>query len=478
MKKGEGKIPEDSKEKASGNKPENMKTSPENMETGQENRSQENSPDPPTGENIHLLPLLTVNFIGTLGFSIVLPFLVFLVNRLGGNAFIYGLASSMYPAFQLIGAPILGRWSDIYGRKKILLLSQLGTLLSWIIFLAALFLPIVTLFKVDSGILGAFTFTLPLAVLFFARALDGLTGGNVSVANAYLADITEEKDRNRNFGKMSISSNLGFIVGPALAGLLSVTAYGEAAPVLGAVVISLIGTALIVFYIPENKECSLEGPAEAEDIRKVFGYEIKECRTTRETGKPSFREVLKLPNIPYMLGLYFLIFLGFNIFYTAFPLHAIAALDWGIAEMGVYFTVLSALLIIVQGSILPRLSKRYSDASLIIFGSLMLGTNFLLLIPGNLFLTYLATGFFALGDGLMWPSFLSLLSKIAGKNYQGTIQGFASSFGGLASITGLILGGLLYELLAGRAFLLAGMVIYIVFLLNFRLRQFEKELKY
>ncbi|AKB18776.1 Tetracycline resistance protein [Methanosarcina sp. WWM596] len=383
----------------------------------------------------------------------------------------------MYPVFQLIGAPILGRWSDIYGRKKILLLSQLGTLLSWIIFLAALFLPASILFKVDSEVLGTFVFTLPLAVLFFARALDGLTGGNVSVANAYLADITEEKDRNRNFGKMSISSNLGFIVGPALAGLLSVTAYGEAAPVLGAVIISLIGTALIIFYIPENKECSLKEPADSEDIRKVFGYEIKECRAARETGKPSFREVLKLPNIPYMFGLYFLIFLSFNIFYTAFPLHAIAALDWGIAEMGIYFTVLSALLIIVQGSILPGLSKRYSDASLIIVGSLMLGTNFLLLIPGNLFLTYLATGFFALGDGFMWPSFLSLLSKIAGRNYQGTVQGFASSFGGLASITGLILGGLLYELFAGRSFLLAGMVIYIVFLLTFRLRRFEKELK-
>jgi len=108
----------------------------------------------------------------------------------------------------------------------------------------------------------------------------------------------------------------------------------------------------------------------------------------------------------------------------------------------------------------------------------MLGTNFLLLIPGDLFLTYLATGFFALGDGLMWPSFLSLLSKIAGKRYQGTVQGFASSFAGLASITGLILGGLLYEMFAGRAFLLAGMVIYTVFLLNFRLRRFEKELKY
>ena len=179
-----------------------------------------------------------------------------------------------------------------------------------------------------------------------------------------------------------------------------------------------------------------------------------------------------------MLGLYFLIFLGFNIFYTAFPLHAIAVLDWNIVQMGVYFTVLSALLIIVQGTVLPKASRRYSDATLIIFGSLMLGTNFLLLIPGNLFLTYLATGFFALGDGLMWPSFLSLLSKIVGRDYQGTVQGFASSFGGLASIAGLILGGILYEMLAGNAFLIAGLVIYIVFLLNFRLRLFEKELKH
>jgi len=472
LREGERKIPEDIKENISEDKS-------ENMETGQENGSKKNSPDPPIGESISLLPLLTVNFIGVLGFSIVLPFLVFLVNRLGGNAFVYGLASSMYPAFQLIGAPVLGRWSDIYGRKRVLLLSQIGTLLSWIIFLAALFLPVSTLFKVDSGVLGAFTFTLPLAVLFFARAFDGLTGGSISVANAYLADITEEKDRNRNFGKMSISSNLGFIVGPALAGILSVTQYGEAAPVLGAIVISLIGIAVIMYYIPESKECSLEGPVDSEDIRKLFGYGIKECGTAREkTGNPSFREVFKLPNIPYMLGLYFLIFLGFNIFYTSFPLHAIAALDWSIVEMGIYFAVLSGLLIIVQGSILPGLSKRYSDASLIIFGSLMLGTNFLLLIPGDLFLTYLATGFFALGDGLMWPSFLSLLSKIAGKKYQGTVHGFAGGFAGLASITGLILGGLLYEMLEGRAFLLAGMVIYTVFLLNFRLRHFEKDLEY
>ncbi|MGB9929340.1 MAG: MFS transporter [Methanosarcina sp.] len=426
-------------------------------------------------EKVSLLPLLAVNFIGSLGFSIVLPFLVVLVEKFGGNAFIYGLASSMYPAFQLMGAPILGKWSDIYGRKKILLLSQLGTLLSWIIFLGALFLPSLPLLKVDSGIFGNFTFTLPLAIIFFARAFDGLTGGNISVANAYLADITSEENRSRNFGKMVISENLGYIVGPALAGILSLTEFGVTVPVLGAVIISFAGALLIIFYLPEDKKCIFRKPANGS--RKIFGYEIRKCETTDETKKFNFKEIFSLQYIPYMLSLYFLIDLGYNIFYTSFPMHAITGLNWSIAEMGFYFTALSALIIIVQSTVLPGASRKYSDAALIIFGSFMLGTNFLLLIPGNLFLTYLATGFFALGDGLMWPSFLSLLSKIAGGKYQGTVQGFASSFGSLASINGLILGGFLYEWLSGGAFLIAGLVIYTVFILNFRLISFEKKIR-
>ncbi len=179
-----------------------------------------------------------------------------------------------------------------------------------------------------------------------------------------------------------------------------------------------------------------------------------------------------------MLGLNFLIDLSFNIFYTAFPLHAIKVLEWNLAQMSLYFTVLCSFLVFVQGPVLSWASKKYSDAALIIFGSLMLGTNFLLLISGDFFLTYLATVFFALGDGLMTPSFLSLLSKIAGRRHQGTVQGFASSSGSLASIFGLILGGLLYEVLDGSAFLIAGLVIYTAFLLNFRLRRFEKEVRY
>ncbi|MCM1986102.1 MFS transporter [Methanococcoides seepicolus] len=405
-------------------------------------------------KKLRLFPLLLISFIDALGFGIVIPFLVFLVDQFGGNAIVYGFIGAMYPAFQLIGAPILGRWSDIHGRKKILFITQAGTLFSWIIFLLAFFTPLKTLVTVDSTVLGSFIITIPLLILFIARSFDGLTGGNIAVANAYLADITEEKDRSKNFGKMSISANLGFIIGPALAGLLSITIYKELIPVLAAALISLVGTIVILLYLPESRQCKI-----------------------RTTKKISFREVIGIKNIPYMLLLYFLIFFGFNIFYTAFPLHAVRSLQWTVAEMGIYFSVLGILMIIVQGPTLSRAVKKYADVHLAIAGSVVLGTNFVLLASGNITLTYLAAVFFALGNGIMWPSILSIISKLAGEDHQGAVQGFASSISSLASILGLILGGFFYEIFGGRAFIVAAVIIYTVFLLSFRMLTFEKKIQ-
>lgn len=109
-----------------------------------------------------LFPIFLVNFIGTLGFSIVLPFLIFVVIKFGGNAIVYGLLAATYPLFQLIGAPILGRWSDTYGRKKVLLLSNAGTSIGWILFLFALFLPAEKVFNIDLPLLGTFVIILPI----------------------------------------------------------------------------------------------------------------------------------------------------------------------------------------------------------------------------------------------------------------------------------------------------------------------------
>ncbi|MDH3451260.1 MAG: MFS transporter, partial [Gammaproteobacteria bacterium] len=224
---------------------------------------------------VSIVPILSVNFVGTLGFSIVLPFMVFLVIKWGGNAIVYGVLASTYSFFQLLGAPILGRWSDRYGRRRILLLSQLGTLLSWLIFLTAFTLPADALLEIDSTLLGQFSVTLPLLVLFVARATDGLTGGNVSVANAYLADITDDAHRSADFGRMAMSTNIGFIAGPALAGLLGATVYGEILPVSTALLISFIAALLIGFGLKESKPTTLATNPENANACKVFGQETK-----------------------------------------------------------------------------------------------------------------------------------------------------------------------------------------------------------
>ncbi len=414
-----------------------------------------------------------MNFIGTLGFSIVLPFLVFVVTKFGGNALIYGVMGAVYPAFQLIGAPILGKWSDIYGRKKILFLSQSGTVVGWIIFIIALFVPVTVFSVINSSLLGVFSLTLPLILLFLSRAVDGITGGNISVANAYLADITDEKNRNKNFGKMSVSSNLGFIAGPALAGILGSTTHGELIPIITATALSLLTALLIQFYLPESMpKVFKEGHT---DIKKVMGFENKECYDDKSKHKITLKDVFKIPYVSYILVLYFLIFLGFNFFYTAFPVHATEKLHWSIGEMGAFYSALSLLMVIVQGPVLSFASKKISESVLIISGNFILGINFLMLLSENAYIIYSSTAFFALGNGLMWPSVLSLLSKAAGRKYQGTVQGIASSMGSLASIIGLILGGILYSAIGAMTFLVSACTIYLVFILSFRLLGIQKH---
>jgi MFS transporter, DHA1 family, tetracycline resistance protein len=417
-----------------------------------------------------LFPILLVNFVGTLGFSIVLPFLVFLVMKFGGDAIVYGLLAATYPAFQLIGAPLLGRWSDIYGRKKVLLLSNVGTSVGWILFLFALFLPTKNSFTIDLTFLGTIIIIVPLFLLFLARAIDGITGGNISIANAYLADLSSDETRSKNFGKMAISSNLGFILGPALAGILGGTIYGEILPVTAALVLSLVTLFVIGFLLRESRPLSEEILVREEGtIRKVFAQECRDCYSTEGTKKPRFRDIFRLEHISFLLLLYFFIFLGFNIYYAAFPTHAANDLKWSITQLGIFYAVLSGIMVLVQGPILRKALKKFSEEKLVVIGSLILGTNFILFVSNNIVSVGGAVVLFAVGNGLMWPSFMSILSRRAGSKLQGAVQGVAGSFGGLASIIGLILGGFLYSSIGAATFLISAGIIYAIFVMSFRL---------
>ncbi len=309
----------------------------------------------------------------------------------------------------------------------------------------------------ESSVLGVFFLSWPLLILFIARALDGLTAGNISVTNAYISDISNAKDRKSYFGKLSISSNLGFIIGPALAGLLVSTSLQAKLPVLVAILISLVGLIVIRIWLPET------------------GKMERSTSTRKAVGGVGIKDILRMPKVRYLLLLYFLIFLGFNFFYTAFPVHALVSLQWDETELGIFFSFLSLCMALVQGPVLTYLSRYSGDAILVIIGSLVLGTNFTLIAFNVESLVYTAGLLFAIGNGIMWPSFLSLLSKSSPANVQGTIQGFATSSGSLASIIGLLAGGFLYDQVGSWTFAVAAGVIYLVFLLSFRLIGIEKS---
>ena len=332
-----------------------------------------------------------------------MSFMVYLVRRFGGNTLVYCIVSATYSSFQFVGAPILGRGSDRYDRRRILLLSYAGTLMSWLVFGAALCLPVTELVSLETSVAGSVTLTLPILVFIMARVLIGLTGSNISVANAYVANVSREADRSRNFGRMGVAANLGMVLGPALPGILGATVL----------------------------------------------------------------DVLRQPGVAYLVVLLFVINMPFSFFYTAFPMHAAVGL-WSVSEMGIFFAVLSLLLVLTQGPLLSRLARRVREPWLI-NGGLLPALHFFLMQYGRAELLYLAALLFALGDGVMWPSVESTVARVGGAEDQGAGQGIADSAGSLANIIGLPLGGIAYESVGPKTFLLSAGCALVAFVLSLRL---------
>jgi MFS family permease len=210
-------------------------------------------------------------------------------------------------------------------------------------------------------------------------------------------------------------------------------------------------------------------------MRRVFGKEIKDC-FEQQASLSTFRKMLRIPAMPLMLVLYFLIFLAFALYYTAFPIHAALGLGWEMSQLGVYFSILSLAMIVIQGPVMAYLSPRVSEKPLIVIGSLVMFISFVLLQYPDLVLVYTAAILFAVGNGIMWPSFLSLLGQIGEASDQGYIQGISSSAGSLASILGLVIGGVLYSLFASTSFVIAATVFIVVFVLALLLPSGPTEL--
>jgi DHA1 family tetracycline resistance protein-like MFS transporter len=410
-----------------------------------------------------LTSLIAVNFAGSLGYTVVMPFLVFLVLQWGGDEIVYSVVLASYPIFQLFGSPLLGRWSDVYGRRRVLMISQLGSFLAWVLVLIAFTVPMHTLATFNTGVLGSFTLTVPLLLLLLSRSLDGLTGGNVSIANAYVADISTPDNSNENFGKLGAAANLGEVVGPAAAGVLAGTALGYGLPVMVAAAISLFAVIMVVTRLPDLKmKPAAPSGALPSAIDATTG---RACHYEADASEKPLHQLLALPGIAALLFVAFLINLAFSFFYVAMPLNAAQNLHWTPRGIGVFFAIMSFFMVIVQSQVLPRASKHCSNKVLIVAGSIILGAGFAALYFSRPMVIYTGAFLIAVGNGLSWPTLIASLSGYAGE-HQGAVQGLAGSIGAIASILGLLSAGLLFGQLGSDLFVLAAGLMLLVLVVH------------
>ncbi|HEX8110845.1 MAG TPA: MFS transporter, partial [Kofleriaceae bacterium] len=389
--------------------------------------------------------LYAVAFLSSLGFSIVVPFMVFLVTRFGGNAFVLGAIGAAFWGAQLVGSIWLGALSDRIGRKRVLFRSQLGAMAAWLIFLCALSAPRVVLGRVEGAAVGTFALTLPLALIALARITDGLFNGSISVANAYLADLADDDERKLGYARLGAASSFGFVVGPVIAGFLARTEIGMTAVLGLALVLSAFAALLVRVRLPAVPP----RPTTAIEVVRTGGVRAHKplgggCPEAVRHPRWRVRAVLAIPALRPMIALYFLIYLAFSIYVTALPIHAVADVGCTATQLARVYVTLALTLAVTERFVLPRIVRKLATPVIAAAGCSLLVVAYLLISRSSEPALLGAAVFYGVGNGLMWPSYLVMLSRSGPAESQGSIQGVGSSAGSLASILGTVTGGVLF----------------------------------
>lgn len=381
-------------------------------------------------KNKPLAAIFLVVFIDLLGFGLILPLLPYYAESFGASDTVIGLLVASYAAAQLVGAPLLGRLSDRFGRKPILLLSLIGTLGSFLL-------------------LG---FARTLWVLFIARIFDGLTGGNISVAQAYITDVTDEKNRAKGLGMIGAAFGLGFILGPATGGLLS--QYGYAVPAFTAAGLVSINLLMVALWLPESL------PAQ----RREALNNVPKARFNLS----ALLAALQRPFSGSLLITRFFFGLAFAIFQTIFSLYALRRFDLDAQQTGFVLTYVGLLSVIVQGGLVGRLSRRFPD-DVLIFASVALMAVSLLgwaFAPSVAFLLIILAPV-SLAGGVLNTILSSALTKAVQPHEVGGILGLSASIESLTRVIAPTLGGLLLDQLGPwspgvfSAIVLTGLFVYV-----------------
>ena len=350
-----------------------------------------------------LIVIFTTVFIDLVGFGIVIPVLPFYAEGTLFNATprTVGLLFASYSIMQLIFSPILGGLSDKHGRRPVLLLSIIGTGIGFLV-------------------LG---FAKTIFMLFLGRILDGITGGNISTAQAYIADITTKENRTKGMGLIGAAFGIGFIFGPAIGGILS--GWGVHVPFFFAAALCFANAVLLYFTLPET--VTADHPAK-----------------NRAGGGRSFRHVLnslKQPRLAFVLIIYFLFVVAFSIMTTSFSLYTMFRFGYDAQHTGYLFAYVGLIAVVIQGGLIGRLVKRFGELPLVIFGALCFAIS-LFAVPfvgpaaGGLAALLVGGGVFSMGNSLATPALTSLASKTAGAEQQGVVLGVTQSVASLARAVG------------------------------------------
>jgi len=376
-------------------------------------------------KNSRLLTIFLIVFIDLLGFSLILPLLPYYAETYGATPFIVGLLVAAYAAAQLIGAPLLGRLSDRIGRRPVLLLSVAGTFVGFLLlgfadplgrFLAGLIDPA----AVNAIILG---------ILFFSRILDGLTGGNITVAQAYITDVTDEQNRAKGLGLIGAAFGLGFIIGPAIGGALS--KWGYSLPAFVAAAVSFFNLIMILFLLPES--LSVERRSTASD-HKPPAINLK-----------ALQHALGRPKVGPLLQMRFIFSLAFAIFQTIFVLYA-QELGLSSQTTGLLLAYVGILTVVVQAGLIGALTRRFRDNWLIINGLwVMIGALIAWAFTTRLWMLIVVILPLAMAGGVLNTIIQSSITKSVVREEVGGILGISTSLEAVTRVIAPIAGGILLQ---------------------------------
>ena len=372
-----------------------------------------------------LLPIFLIVFIDLLGFGLILPLLPYYAEEYGATPTIIGMLVASYAAAQFIGAPLLGRLSDRLGRRPVLLLSVAGTGIGFL--LLGFAEPIGNLIAGWINPQAADVFVL--GVLFASRILDGLTGGNITVAQAYITDVTDEQNRARGLGIIGAAFGLGFIIGPAVGGALS--NWGYSLPAFVAAAVSLVNLFLIFFLLPES--LTLEQRKDAQQNRRPpFTFS-------------ALMQAIKRPRVGPLLQVRFFFALAFATFQTIFALFA-QSIGLSSQTTGYVLAYVGLLSVITQGGLIGPLTRRFKENTLMITGLwVMTGALFAWSFTHNLWQVLLLILPLAVSGGVLNTVIQSTITKAVTHQEVGGILGISGSLESITRIIAPLAGGYLLQ---------------------------------